>query len=66
MMKALLFVLVAPAGVAVALALTLVQSRYVPGEPDGGARLFWIWVAAALWVVAWMGAACDVLRKRRP
>jgi hypothetical protein len=64
MRKVLVFVLFAPIGVAVALTLTLVQNRYVAGEPDGGARLFWIWVSAALWVVAWMGAAYDALRKR--
>jgi hypothetical protein len=61
----LTFELIAAAGVGVALALTLVQNRYLAGEAENGVRLFHVWLAAGLWVVAWTGAAYDVRRRRR-
>ena len=52
-------------GPAVALALTLLQNRYVPGDPMDGARVFWLWLAAALWIVAWSAVAFDRRSRRR-
>ena len=45
--------------------LTLAHERYLPGDTLKGATLFHLWLAGALWIVAWTGAAYDVLRRRR-
>ncbi len=64
MTKALVFALFAAAGVGVAVLLTLVHDRYLGGETDNGA-LIHVWLSAALWIVAWTGAAYAVLRSGR-
>jgi hypothetical protein len=65
MTKALVYLVLAAAGAVFAGVITIVQNRYVPGDPENGARLLHIWLIGALWVLAWTAAAYDVLTRKR-
>jgi hypothetical protein len=64
-MRLLAYGLLAAVGVGVGVTLTVVQQRYVPGDPMNGARMFWFWVCVVVWVAGCGAAALSSVRTRR-